>query len=86
MNLFLEPHRNGEPIKLRLVSPDGYVELLGVRIPVGPFTQYMSGTLDMPVAELEELIAGMGPDEELKVRLVNAEVVEEFDDWPRSRG
>jgi hypothetical protein len=84
LGLFLEPHQAGKPIQLRIVAPDGYVELLGERIHVGPFTQHISGTLDVPVAKLEEIIARMEPDDELEVRLIDADVVEEFDDWPKS--
>lgn len=86
VGLFLDAHRAGKSIKLKARALDGYVELLGERIHLGPFTQHICGWLDTPAAELEEMFAEMEPEDELEVRLVDADVVEEFDDWPKHRG
>ncbi|MFC2023923.1 DUF4365 domain-containing protein [Chloroflexota bacterium] len=84
LNLFLEPHRAGKPIELHSMVPDGYVQLLGQKVAVGPFTRSMSGRLDLSVAELEDIVAEMESDDELEIRLVGAKVVEVFQGWPKS--
>jgi len=84
LQLFLEPHKAGELIRLKMSAPEGYVRLLGERVDVGPFTRYTTGRLNIAAFELEDQIMSMGPDDELEVKLVDAEVVEEFDDWPKS--
>jgi hypothetical protein len=86
VDLFLNAHRAGGPIRLKTKAADGYVELLETRIDLGPFTQHIRGWLDTPAAELETMLAEMGPEDVVEVRLIDADVIEEFDDWPKSRG
>lgn len=81
LDLMLEVHRTGKPISLRLEGDDSWMELLGIKIPLGPYREHISGVLDISVAELERAIADMEAKDELEVRFVEAQVVEEFTDW-----
>jgi hypothetical protein len=85
LDLMLEAHQAGRPVKLKITSDDSYVEVLRVRISLGPATRYMSGVMDIPAVELERAISNMGTDDEMEINLVNAEVVKEFANWlPRT--
>ena len=79
--MILERIRDNKPIDLKLVSEDGWIELLGAKVALGPFTQYVNGVLDISSDEIEKETAKMEPGDEMKVAIVNAQVVEEFPNW-----
>ena len=81
LEMILERIRDNKPIDLKLVSEDGWIELLGAKVALGPFTQYVNGVLDISSDEIEKETAKMEPGDEMKVAIVNAQVVEEFPNW-----
>jgi len=56
LNLMLEVHRAGNPIKIRMTLEDRHLTLLGANISLGPVTRYISGVIDTPAVELERAI------------------------------
>jgi predicted nucleotidyltransferase len=74
-------HRQGEPIRFRETHPSSYVELLSKQLQTGRITRYISGNIDMPVADINEAISLVEQGDELKVKIADATVIEIFPDW-----
>lgn len=81
LDILLDGHRQGKPIQLRVSYNESYVELFGLKIQTGRMTRHITGTIEMPITELEKAITALNPDEYLTLRFVEAEVVEIFPDW-----
>lgn len=81
LELMLEAYQSGRPIKFRITSDETHVELLGVKISLGPVTRYISGEIGTPTVGLESTVSRMEAEDDLEVNLVNAEVIEEFANW-----
>ena len=81
LDIALDVHRQGRPIHFTVSSDESYVELFGLKIEVGRMTQHITGTIGMPITELEKAITALAPDEYLTLRFVDVEVVEIFPDW-----
>ncbi len=75
--------KEGSPINLQLISNDSYVELLSQQIELGPMVQKMRGALEMPLAEILAWLEKAEEDDALKIRLINVEMFEEFENWPK---
>ena len=74
------------PVHFRLISPDSFVELLSRKIEFGPMIQKIKGQMELSLDEIHEWLGQAEEDDSLNIRVVNAEVHEEFESWPRKNG
>lgn len=81
LDLILDIHRHEKPSRFRITSSDTHVKLLGLEIPTGRMTRYVTGKPEMSVAQFEDAIAKLKLGEYLAVKFVDVEVVEIFPDW-----
>lgn len=81
----VEAHKKGESLYFRLITEESYIELLGEHFDLGPMTQYITGRWEMPVEEVLAWLEKADEDDALQVRLVDAELYEEFENWMREK-
>jgi hypothetical protein len=82
----VEVHLAGRKLEFWIQFEDSYVELLGVQIALGPMTRHYRGMLDAPLDEFERNLSRVQPDGSLNIRLVHADVIEEFTNWVPEHG
>lgn len=83
VDLILKPVLAGQSLRFRLTYYESWVDLLGTKVGLGPSIRYVTGHLDMSVEGLQIAMAAMGPDDELPLRIVHAQVTDRYEDWPR---
>jgi len=80
----LERQEPNKAVKFRITTEPINVKVLDVNIPLGPVTEYVSGYTDV---SLEELDTGASDEDEIEVKVIDAEIVEEYINWlPTSEG
>lgn len=82
----LDAFEPGSPVRFALTTSESESHLLGTTIPLGPATFRVTAALEQSIAQLRRDALRLTGEEELPVRFVNAEVLEEFSDWPREVG
>lgn len=81
----IEAARSLQPFHMRLVSDESHIALLGRVIEMGQLTRYIKGRMANPIEELELFQQRSSEEQELQIKIVDAEVVDEFENWlPKS--
>lgn len=79
--MFLDVHKQGMPIHLKVTSPDSYVELFGEEIQTGPMVRETTGFIEMSAYDLEVVTNSLPSEEDFEVKLVNVNGTETFSNW-----
>ena len=84
IEIMADLHRNNMPLRFTINIDDSFIDILSSRIELGPMTQYIKGTWGKPLDEVEKWLEVAKDDDAMEVKLVGAEVIEEFENWPRT--
>ena len=70
-----------QPLRFRFISDNSFVDLLTEQIEMGPMIQYITGQWEMPIKDVRAWLESATEEDHLKVKLIDVEMVEEFDNW-----
>jgi hypothetical protein len=73
--------RDDEKVNFRLISKESQIEILEKTIELGPCTRYISGELGQSHDVISDYLLSFEPDEEVKMNLLNVNIVYEFNNW-----
>jgi hypothetical protein len=79
----LENLEHHKPISFRMHFDESFVEILGKKIQLGPMVRHITGTWDVPFLEVKKWFDEATGKDSYEVIIENAEVVEEFENWPK---
>ncbi len=82
VDLILVALRAGQSLQFRFTNCESWAELLGTKVDLGPSIRYVNGHSSMSVEELQSAASAMGPDDELPLSIVRAQVTDQYDRWP----
>ena len=74
-----------EPGHLRISYEESWAELLGTKIPLGPWTREITGRLVLPSEDMGRFLMELAPDATAEVKIVDAEIVETYPNWTPDR-
>ena len=74
-----------EPGHLRISYEESWAELLGTKVPLGPWTREITGRLVLPSEDMGRFLADLAPDATAEVKIVDAEIVETYPNWTPDR-
>lgn len=72
-------------LSFRITTEDSFVQILGHKVDTGPMTQYVKGFWDSTYEEVRRWIENSTYEEAFKLVLNDAEIIEEFEKWPRNQ-
>lgn len=81
LKMFLDAHRQGMPIHLRMTTPESYVELFGEKTQTGPMVRETRGVIEMSVHDLKKVVNSLSLEEAFEVKLINVNGTETFSNW-----
>jgi len=82
--LLLEKHKEGSSLSFQNRTEEKFVEIFSERINMGAMIQEIKGALDMSREEAQVWCKQAKDEDTFAVRLINAELFEEFKDWPKT--
>jgi len=81
LKMFLDTHKQGLPIHLKMTTPESYVELFGEEIQTGPMIRETTGFIEMNIPDIEMAMNSLDFKETLVLKLVNVNGSETFSNW-----
>lgn len=81
LNTILDLHRLGQQAHFSLFYEESCVDLLDSEIQTGRMVRYVTGKIEMSVANLQKAVTILDPHSYLSLKLNDVEVVEIFPDW-----
>jgi len=68
------------PINIRAVYPESFVKLFGDEVKTGHMIRTVTGKVEMSSSDIQGLLSILDEDEPIEVKIIDAEVIEEFPD------
>jgi hypothetical protein len=81
ISMIVKAHKRGEPIRFQLLTEGSFVKVFLEEFELGPIKQFITGKWDMPIEGVISWLENAADEDALKVRLVDVEMYEEFEDW-----
>jgi hypothetical protein len=85
IELLISNLKEAKALSFRIVTPNSHVNVLGKKIELGSMTQYVKGMWDATYNEVKRWTENASDKDLLKVTINDAEIIEEFENWPRNQ-
>jgi hypothetical protein len=79
----VETVKESSSIFFQVHSGESYIKLFSKEIYLGPIIQKIKGKIEMPLEEIHQWLEQAKDKDVLQVRVINTEIHEEFENWPK---